>query len=134
MPNEAIERLPDELVELRLVRDDGELVIGRDQIARRLSLSEKLDRVVPIVASRRSIKGLAIWADFKRLGNLRDGIVHLKERGYSTDADDPSVLARLALGEAETAVSIAARVIEAAEPGWIQTDLHAELTAALDAG
>jgi hypothetical protein len=124
--NEAIERLDGEFV-LRIERDGEERAISKDDLARRLSLAEKLDRIVPIVASRRSIKGLAVWEEFRRLRSLRDALVHLKRRGYSTNPDQPSEFGRLARGEAATAVRIAARVIEAAEPGWLPAEVHAEL-------
>jgi hypothetical protein len=117
--NEAIERLSDGF-ELRIIRDDEEVVIPRSQLARRLTITEKLDRIVPQVAQRRSIKGLAVWGDFKRLKNLRDDLIHLKMRGYP---DEPSALARLAIGQAAGTVKIAVRVIETAEPGWIQAAL-----------
>jgi hypothetical protein len=68
-------------------------VIPRSQLARRLTITEKLDRIVPQVAQRRSIKGLAVGGDFKQLKNLRDDLIHLKMRGYPTDPDEPSALA-----------------------------------------
>ena len=65
--NEAIERLPDEFV-LRIERDGEERDISKADLARRLSLREKLDRIVPVVASRRSIKGRAAWEEFRQAG------------------------------------------------------------------
>ncbi len=126
--NEAIERLPDEYV-LRITRRGGEQEIEKNELARRLSISEKLDRVGPVVASRRSIRGTKRWDEFKRLKDLRDSLVHLKRRGYSPDPEEPSEFAQLARGNATESVATAARVIEAAEPGWIPSDVLAKLTA-----
>jgi hypothetical protein len=57
---------------------------------RRLRLEEKLDLAVPLATGRPSIKGRSeIWTRFKRLSDLRNEVVHLKERGRTNDPGLP---------------------------------------------
>jgi hypothetical protein len=75
-----------------------------------------------------SIRGTRAWEAFDALQDLRNGLVHLKRRGYSTDLDAPSEYGRLLRGDADGCARRAADVINAAEPGWISADVLAELS------
>jgi hypothetical protein len=116
--NAAIERLP-EGTEIVLERQGREVRLGRDEMVRRLSLSEKLDRVFPLLTGEPSIKGTAPWGLFVALRRLRDDLVHVKEGGYSDDPDQPSPFGRLFRGDANRCVEDAARIIMAVWPTWL---------------
>jgi hypothetical protein len=105
--NEQIDRLPDDA----LVRRGNEDIAKAD-MARRLSIDDKFKKAIPLLPDRQSVVGDApLWASFQALKKLRDEIVHLKERGYSPAADEPSPYARLMLGEAATCPEVAAAII-----------------------
>jgi hypothetical protein len=105
---EMIERLePGETV--KVGRDEVE----RDDMTRVLSIEEKLKRAVPLATGRHIAGDSRLWGKFKALKQLRDELVHLKERGYSPDPDAPSPYSRLMRGDAAACVEDAAALIEA---------------------
>jgi hypothetical protein len=113
--NEAVDRLPNGTVIKRRRRKETQ-EIPKDEAIRRLSLDEKLDLVLPIVAEVESIKGNATWEAFVRLNELRGEVVHYKPRGQTDDPDIASALGRLLKGEGATCVEDAASIILAYEP------------------
>jgi hypothetical protein len=124
--NAAIERLPDE-AEIVLERQGSEVRLGRDEMVRRMSLSEKLDHIFPLLTGKLSIKGTVPWQRFVALRRLRDDLVHVKEGGYSNDPDDPSPFGRLFRGDANRCVEDAASIIIAAWPTWLSERARAAL-------
>lgn len=76
------EELSDDYVYEREEKSQGGVYVVRhfdkEQIERRLSLSEKLARVLPKAKDGPSPKGTAIWEGFVHLRRLRDRIVHMK--------------------------------------------------------
>jgi hypothetical protein len=82
----------------------GRNVVKRDDMARELSIEDKLKRAVPLATGRHVAGDSALWDKFTTLKALRDELVHLKERGYSPDA--------------ESCVDDAVEVIHAMEGSW----------------
>jgi hypothetical protein len=105
--NEQIERLPETATVKR-----GSEEIAKADMARRLNIDDKLKKAIPQLLDRKAVAGDAtLWGRFVALKDLRDEIVHLKERGYSTDLDAPSAYARLMQGDAATCPEDAADLI-----------------------
>jgi hypothetical protein len=128
--NEAIDRL-DESATIIVERREGKLEIAMSDMERRLRLEEKLDLAVPLATGRPSIKGRSeIWTRFRRLSDLRNEVVHLKERGRTNDPDMPGIFGRLVLGEGATCIEDAAAVIDACEPTWLPDATRRELSLA----
>ncbi len=116
--NALVDKLPDGTeitVERRGVAD----VCGKDEIPRRLSISEKLSLVAPLATGEPSIKGTAVWGRFVELRRLRDELVHVKRFGYAGEPENPQAYGRLLRGDGDTAVQDAARVVMAVAPGWL---------------
>jgi hypothetical protein len=109
--NEKIDGLPPK-TELQVDKK----TIAQPDLARRLSIEDKLKRVMPLATNQPSIAGTALWEDFGALKDLRDDLVHLKQRGFSSDPAVASPFGRLMFGEAASCVQVAARVIQAIEP------------------
>lgn len=118
--NEELERLPaTETIKV------GRQEIARDDMARQLSIEDKLKKAVPRLADRNAIAGDAkLWARFVALKTLRDDLVHLKERGYSPDPEAPSPYARLMRGDAANAPDDAAAIIQAILGSWPEGSRH----------
>jgi hypothetical protein len=102
-----------------LTRQNEELRIERESFARRLSTSEKLSVVVPLMPGGVAIKGTAVWERFVHLRRLRDDLVHVKNKGYSSDPAAPSALGRLLRGDGNECVHDAVAVMQASVPGWL---------------
>jgi hypothetical protein len=60
----------------------------------------------------------ALWRKFTELKELRDELVHLKERGYSPDPAAPSAYSRVMRGDATNAPDDARELIYAMEGKW----------------
>jgi hypothetical protein len=83
--NHSIDQLS-ETASLTLTRRaKTEREVRRDSMVRDLGIVEKLDRTVPLLTGRSSIRGAKSWQEFVELKRLRDELVHVKERGYSND-------------------------------------------------
>jgi hypothetical protein len=73
------EEIPDDYyLEQQRKRDGIFVVYEKKSIERKVTLNEKLARVLPETTQRRSPKGLKVWDDYVTLRRLRDRIVHLK--------------------------------------------------------
>lgn len=91
----------------------------KGQMVRRLSTDDKLKRVFRLLDGGEQIAGTKTWSRYLALKDLRDELVHIKQRGLRTDADDPSAYDRLMLGEADSCVEDAVAVVEGAWPGFL---------------
>ena len=100
-------------------RKGAPVVYEKSEMVRRLSISEKLDLVVPMATGHDSIKGTAVWERYVHLRRLRDDLVHVKSTGYAGEPVDPQVYGRLLRGDADEAVQDAARLIQAIAPEWL---------------
>ena len=89
------------------------------EMVRRLSIGEKLELSVPLLDQGRSTKGTEPWRRFVHLKRLRDELVHVKDRGYSKDPDQPSAYGQLMLGAGDNCVEDASSVVLAARPGFL---------------
>jgi hypothetical protein len=78
--NEMIERL-----EPQTTVKAGRRRVERDDMTRELTIEDKLKRAVPLVTGRHIAGDSRLWEKFTALKQLRDELVHLKERGYSPD-------------------------------------------------
>ena len=103
------------------------VVYGKDEMARRLSTSEKLHIVAPIATGTASVKGTVPWEGFVRLRRLRDDLVHIKGFGYAGEASNPQAYGRLLRGEGDGAVQEAGRVVLAIQPDWIKEPVRKKL-------
>jgi hypothetical protein len=115
--NEVIELLP----ETTTVTPPGlRKPVPRDKMARTLGLRDKLELAIQEAEQVQAVgPDSELWASFEGLKDLRDALVHLKERGASNDPDDPSPYGLLLLGEADDAPERAAGIIEALWPGFL---------------
>ena len=68
-----------------------------ESVERKLSLDEKLARVIPAAYSIPTPKGKRPWGNFKKLKRLRDRIVHCKVRDRAASRPDDDVLWRALL-------------------------------------
>lgn len=115
LANHSIDQLPDDAA-VDVERPGGGVSITKGEMVRRLSIAEKLDLAVPLLADGNATKGTAAWERFVHLRRLRDDLVHVKERGYSTDPDTPSAYGKLMLGAGDDCVEEAAALVRAARP------------------
>jgi hypothetical protein len=83
----------------------------------------KLKKVLPLAEGGQSPAGGAAWTRYLALKDLRDDLVHVKQRGYNSDPDVPSA----SLGQGDDCASDARAVIDAAWPGWLPEHVSAEL-------
>jgi hypothetical protein len=91
----------------------------KGQMVRWLSTDDKLKKVFRLLDGGAEIAGTKTWSRYLALKDLRDELVHIKERGLQTDADNPSAYDRLMLGEADSCVEDAVAVVEGAWPGFL---------------
>ena len=114
LANHAIETLPTgtTITVKSKAYDKGAMV-------RWMSTDDKYKRVFRLLPDGRRIAGTATWTRYLALKDLRDELVHIKERGLKNDADDPSAYDRLMLGQADTCVEDAISVVEGAWPGFL---------------
>jgi hypothetical protein len=106
---------------------DGRRTFTGSEIVR-LSVDEKLKRVLPMMSGGRSPAGGAAWPRYRALKHLRDELVHVKERGYGPDPAVNSAYDRLVLGHGDDCAQVARAVIDAAWPGWLPEHVVEELT------
>lgn len=114
LANEIIERLPKDA--RWQGRRDEEL--DREGMVRWLSITEKLQKVIPHFTDVTALpKGDGAWLRFKALKDLRDDLIHAKNRGAHTPGDTPAY-GRLLAGEAATCVEDAFAVCDSIAPGY----------------
>jgi hypothetical protein len=116
--NHSIDQLPEDAV-VEAEREKVQTAIKRDGMVRRLNLSEKLDQVIPLHDGATSPKGTAAWEKYVHLKRLRDDLVHVKARGYSSVATEPSAYGKLLLGAGDDCVEEAVALIKAARPEFL---------------
>jgi hypothetical protein len=118
LANHSIDQLPDDAT-VQVERQGEPAVIEKAQMVRRLSITEKLDLAVPQLEDGNRTKGTAAWERFVHLKRLRDDLVHVKARGYSTDPDAPSAYGQLMLGAGDDCVEEATALVCAARPVFL---------------
>jgi hypothetical protein len=116
--NHTIDQL-DEGATLEVERRGEKVSVQRDDMIRAMSISEKLDLAVPLFTGRPSVKGTSEWRGFVELRRLRDGIVHMKDRAYSSDPKDPAVFGRLVRGDARGCDRDALALIDKLRPEFL---------------
>lgn len=115
LANEMIDNLPDGSV----FTDSRKKERDRSEMVRWLSIEEKLRGVIPRFDDVPVLpKGENPWQRFDRLKDLRDDLMHAKERTYSTDAQRPSIYGRLLRGDAATCVEDAYEMAKVIAPGF----------------
>lgn len=126
LANHSIDQLPDDAA-VSVHRSKGEVSIPRDEMVRGLSISEKLELAVPMLGYGQNAKGTAAWERFVHLRRLRDDLVHVKGRGYSTDPDEPSAYGMLMLGAGDDCIEEATVLVLEARPGFLPKHVLAAL-------
>ena len=67
-------------------------IMDKEQIERHLSISEKLELVLPDALKTKSPKGRNFWGDFVKLRKIRDRIIHMKTADReSSGPDNPNL-------------------------------------------
>jgi hypothetical protein len=121
--NHAVETLPDG----KTITYKGSTLDKPAMI--RIATDEKFKRVVPLLEGARRIAGDSkIWGRYQELKFLRDELVHIKQRGNTSDPDDPSAYDSLMLGAGDECVEAAIAVIEGAWPGFLPEHVREALT------
>jgi hypothetical protein len=128
LANHSIDQLDDD-ASVQVERQGETVTIQKADMVRRLSITEKLELAVPLLPDGRASKGTAAWGRFVHLKRLRDELVHVKERGYSTDPDKPSAFGQLLLGAADACVEEAVALVLAARPDFLPPHVRAALDA-----
>jgi hypothetical protein len=93
--------------------------VSKSNMVRRLNLDEKLSLVVPLLPDGAQIKGTHAWERYLDLKKLRDGLVHVKERGYSPDPQEKTAYDRLMVGDGDDCVGDAVAVVVGARPAFL---------------
>lgn len=114
--NEMIESLDDSVTVVRANAKGVEVELSKTEMVRRMSTTEKIDIVIPLVTGQSSIKGTVFWERFVRLRRVRDALVHIKEGGYSNDPEHPSEYGMLLRGDADDCVLDACALVERLRP------------------
>ncbi len=115
LANHAIDMLDDETsLTIRRGRE-----VPKPKLVRALGIDDKLKKVMPLFDEGKSIAGTPTWTRYRGLKFLRDELLHVKQRGYSSDPDEPSAYDRLMLGDGDTCVEDAIAVVEGAWPGFL---------------
>jgi hypothetical protein len=110
----------------RMYERKGDIVPWSEVV--RLSMDEKLKRVLPLKADCAHVAGDAhVWGRYQALKFLRDELVHVKERGYDSDPDTRTAYDRLIMGEGDTCVEDARTLIDRCWPDWLPEHVAAEL-------
>jgi hypothetical protein len=115
LANHAIESLPDDAT----LTHDGK-VYDKASMIRALRIDDKLKKALPKLADGEHIAGDSLlWSRYCALKGLRDDLVHIKQRGLTSDPDAPSAYDRLLIGEADGCVETAVDVVEGVWPGML---------------
>lgn len=126
LANHSIDQLADD-VSVGVERGEGRISVPKADMVRRLSIAEKLDLAVPLLPDGEPTKGTRPWERFVHLKRLRDDLVHVKDRGYSSDPDEPSAYGQLMLGAGDECVEDAASLVLASRPGFLPDHVLAAL-------
>ena len=118
LANHSIDQLDDDAA-VEVERQGATVMIHKDAMVRRLNITEKLQLALPLLEDGHATKGTAALERFVHLKRLRDDLVHVKERGYSTDPDEPSAYGKLMLGAADDCVEEAVALVRAARPVFL---------------
>lgn len=116
--NESIDQLPDDAV-VEIGKKDRTEQITKPDMVRRLNLAEKLSKAIPMLDTGEQIKGTHAWEQYLRIVDIRDALVHVKDRGIDTDPEIRTAYDRLLLGEADTCAKDSFDVVQAARPGFL---------------
>jgi hypothetical protein len=73
---------------LKIIINKKELELSAYDLQRKLSLGDKIDKVLPSIFKLPSPKGTKVWKDFRELKIVRDSTVHLK---LSKEQSDSSI-------------------------------------------
>lgn len=119
LANHSIDQLGDAAtIEVTNAKGDT-VLLPKSEMVRRLGLSEKLSRVIPMLSDGANIKGTKPWERYRHLKELRDELVHVKDRGIKSDPTTPSAYDRLMLGHGDDCVGDALMIITAARPEFL---------------
>lgn len=69
---------PDFTYEFKRDEKTDSVTLNKSEIERRVSLDEKLTKIIPKAHDIRSPKGLKPWPNYKELKKVRDRLIHLK--------------------------------------------------------
>jgi hypothetical protein len=119
LANHSIDQLDDEVTIDVEFKKGVVTQVPKADMVRRLNLDEKLSRVVPMLEDGANIKGTHAWERYRHLKDLRDDLLHVKERGYSPDPKEPTAYDRLLLGDGDECVSDAVAVVVGARPTFL---------------
>lgn len=64
------------------------VVLGKEEVERRVSLDEKLRRVIPRALKVATPAGKKVWEDYKKLKLVRDRLIHLKSLDRKSSGSD----------------------------------------------
>jgi hypothetical protein len=129
LANHSIDQLDETgVINIEFKKSEPTHVLKADMV-RRLNLEEKLTRAVPLLPDGANIKGTRPWERYLHLKRLRDELVHVKERGYSSDPDEPTAYDRLLLGHGDDCVEDALSVVAGARPTFLPGHVVAALAA-----
>lgn len=127
--NHSIDQ-PDDDATVTVERQGEEVAIAKEAMVRRLAITEKLELAVPLLPDGNPTKGTAAWGHFVHLKRLRDDLVHVKERGFSSDPDKPAAYGQLMLGAGDECVEEAVALVQAARPIFLPDHVLKALEAA----
>jgi hypothetical protein len=119
LANHSIDQLEDDATVQVENWKGEEVAVPKSEMVRRLGISEKLSRVVPMLDDGVNIKGTRTWERYRHLKGLRDELVHVKERGYTPDPQQLTAYDRLLLGDADPCVEDAVAVVTGARPTFL---------------
>jgi hypothetical protein len=126
LANHSIDQLDDNAT-VQVERQGDTVTISKADMVRRLNITEKLELAVPLLPDGHATKGTAAWGRFVHLKRLRDDLVHVKERGYSTDPDKPSAYGQLLLGAGDDCVEEAVALVLGARPVFLPSHVRTAL-------
>lgn len=127
LANVSVDELP-ETTTVTVQRKGLMIVYEKESLIRRLSVAEKLDKVVPLVTGKPSIKGSKDWQKLVELRRLRDSLVHIRPPERPPNPDKPSAYGRILRGDAKKCTLDAMNIIESIRPEWVEPWVHNAIT------
>jgi hypothetical protein len=123
LANETLERLPEQTT----WSDHRGKQHDREWMVRYGKIETKLQEMIPAFTDVPPLpRGRRTWQRFKKLKDLRDDLVHAKNRGAYSSGDTPAY-GRLLAGEAATCVEDAFAVCESIAPAYFPSHVRAAL-------